>query len=415
MANMMMANIPGSFMGGMNNALALQGAVEERDRAADMREFFAAHGPALARGDASALEAYARLDPMQAYSMGMDQRRLSMQQQQMGLQQQRAALEMQRLRSQMSDAEAAANAQAMRNAAARASMIDSIPEFNAYVESVGQPEMKIDPSASPEEFATHKEMNIGMVMTMAEILDSRKTGGTEADREIQRLMNIGIPYDTAVKIKEGVYKIVTDPVTKDTVIWDLMTQQPVNIGTSTQATQATPAQSTTETLQTPALSFPDQYGDAPNAFGMEGMVRGGINAIGDFAGFGQVFPETAQTQADFGVLKEKLIADIAGGYRRQPPSWLLQNIRDLTPTAGGFQGPEGARTKLTAIAQDFVQEKQKAQSSLQGRINPERRQLLTERIQALDAALARVGAALRAFDETPMSEDDRALIEKYLK
>ena len=154
---------------------------------------------------------------------------------------------------------------------------------------------------------------------------------SEAEAEITRMMSTGMPRDIAIKIKEGIYKTVTDPTSREAVVIDLGSGRPVyRVG---MGQQEAPAASQIPNTEPPLAP------DATSSFGIEGIVKSGVNTIADTAGIGAPFEDVQTTVADFAALRESLINDIASGYARQPPSWLLQNIRDLTPSAGGFKGP----------------------------------------------------------------------------
>ncbi|MEQ5829493.1 hypothetical protein J3456_19330, partial [Sulfitobacter sp. NFXS29] len=216
------------------------------------------------------------------------------------------------------------------------------------------------------------------------------TGGgdsTEADREIDRLESIGIPRDVAIRIKEGVYKTSVDPVTREVTVIDLSSGQPVY-----KTDEAAPtAPMTTEPA--PAQSGPD----ASDAFGLEGTIKGGINSVSDFVGMGVPFEGVKETQSDFAVLRENLVNDITQGYGQRVPSWLMQNIQNLTPKTGAFSGPEDAQSKLGALERSFQQELTTIRQQLGGPISPQQRQVLTYREAALNAAIGKVTGALGRF------------------
>ena len=104
-----------------------------------------------------------------------------------------------------------------------------------------------------------------------------------------------------------------------------------------------------------------------------------------------------ETQSDFAVLSESLINDVASAYDRQPPSWLLENIRELTPQAGGFQGAGAARSRLGALRRNFENELNIADEQLGRRMSPAERQSLLSRRTGLEAAIAKVDSYLGRF------------------
>lgn len=146
--------------------------------------------------------------------------------------------------------------------------------------------------------------------------------------------------------------------------------------------------------------FGPQFPAADQAFGIGGAATGAVNTVFDAIGVGAPYPDVQQTQADFGVLRESLLNDIASAYNRQPPSWLLQEIRDLTPAAGSpFEGAGAAQTKLNAIGRHLTNELQITEQALQRQLSPQNRQELEARAQGLQAGIARVQAAINAFGQ----------------
>ncbi|MCA1338101.1 hypothetical protein [Pseudooceanicola marinus] len=221
---------------------------------------------------------------------------------------------------------------------------------------------------------------------------------TEADRELARMESIGIPRDVAIRIKEGVYRVVTDPLTRETSVMDLSSGK--TILDATHSANIGPSPSGQVSNQTaPALSFgPDVSGDAGQSFGVEGFAKAGINALGDAVGLGPAYPDVQETQSDFMVLRETLLNDVAGAYDRQPPGWLMENIRDLTPEPGRpLQGASGAQSKLRALKRNFESELNIAQQQAGRRLSPTQRQDLETRIIGLEATIRRVDGALARF------------------
>jgi hypothetical protein len=132
-------------------------------------------------------------------------------------------------------------------------------------------------------------------------------------------------------------------------IVDMATQRPL-YGRGAMQGGNSPTLAAPDAPMSEADQFGRQFPASNEAFGVEGALASGINRVTDAIGVGPVYPDIQQTQADFGVLRESLLNDIASAYNRQPPSWLLQEIRGLTPSAGSpFEGPGGAQSKLNAI------------------------------------------------------------------
>jgi hypothetical protein len=235
--------------------------------------------------------------------------------------------------------------------------------------------------------------------TTGQVIGDYRTpdGGSENDRTIARIKSAyGVDDQTAVGIVDGVLRVSRDPYDQSVIVTNLATGQSY----SPQAQQSPQS----HPMQIPDVSAIQQTElppapDASNAFGFEGMVKGAINSATDFAGMSAPFDGVQQSQSDFAVLREGLVNDISQGYGRQPPSWLLKNIQDLTPQAGGLMGPEAAQAKLAALQRSFQTELSGIQGQIDTRISPQQRQVLSERGAALQSALGRVSSALGLFGQ----------------
>lgn len=220
-------------------------------------------------------------------------------------------------------------------------------------------------------------------------------GDTEAEREIARMEEIGIPRDVAIRIKEGVYKVVTDPVTREVVVIDLASGQPV-FGGETQTEEITKTPTVTEPIEPPPPQ-PDKFPDAPAAFGLEGIVKGGINSASDFIGAGQPYPEVSTTQTQMNVLGESLLSDLSSAYTR-PPVHILKKLDELIPRSGRITGAEGAANQFKALLSDFETEMDSATRQLRNRaLSPKDKSVLEARITTIAKMQAKVNGALSAL------------------
>lgn len=147
----------------------------------------------------------------------------------------------------------------------------------------------------------------------------------------------------------------------------------------------------------PAFGTPFEAGS--RAFGVEGAAIGALNRVADTLGLAPIDQQVQQTQADFSLLGENLLNDVSQAYSRQPPSWLLKEIRELMPRAGSpFEGAGAARSKLRTLGRHFENERAAAEAALQRRLSPEMRQATEQRLMGLDYALARLNAALDSME-----------------
>ena len=242
---------------------------------------------------------------------------------------------------------------------------------------------------------------------------SFNTKQSEANAEIERLESIGIPRDTAIKIKENVYRVVTDPVTREAVVVDVSTGAPVQVlSTDEPSQQSAPA---TNSISGLPYSPRPSVSNAETAYGAEGFAKGTINAVTDAIGAGLPFPNERRVQDETAVLREQLTNDIASSYGRQPPSWLLKQIQELLPQAGSvFNGPDGARSKYMAIRESLASEMQNLSDQSRLQQSPAAQQQIQKQRVGVNAAIARIDNALGQFGDAQISADDAALINKYL-
>lgn len=229
-----------------------------------------------------------------------------------------------------------------------------------------------------------------------EVLRPAEAESTEADREIARLMSIGMSREEAIKLKEGVYKTVTDPITRETYLFDVQTRQALRpIGGEAQPTENQKVEAPT----TPDLSFGTPYAAAADSFGAEGFLKGLANTGADIVGAPVPFSGVQSSQSDFRVLRENLTNKISAGYNGRVPAFLLQNIQELTPKAGSlFEGPEAAQSKLQALARSLVTERDSVVRQLSSRaLSPTDRANLETQLSALESSLADIGNTLSGF------------------
>ncbi len=216
---------------------------------------------------------------------------------------------------------------------------------------------------------------------------------TEAEQEIARMQAVGLSYEQAVKVKEGVLRLVTDPVTRETTLFDMQTQQviPINGGPGPTVTPPPADQPT-------PMTFGNRFDGADTAFGVGGALRGGANTLMDTFALPQPFPETSSAQRDFAVMSENMTQSLAEAYAGRTPAFLLKNIQELTPKAGSvFEGPEAAQDKLQALGRSLQQELNTIDKGMRRRNRPNERAKLDARKAAVESALAQVSEALGGF------------------
>lgn len=251
-----------------------------------------------------------------------------------------------------------------------------------------------------------EELRLGGDYTTEELLGiagSDSSAQEKIARLTQQFIDTGLTDDPAearnlaIGITDGRLKDSRHPVTGEVVIVDMATGRPVEMSAPAPVGTGDPVMDIIAPSDA-ATDFGPQYPAAGESFGVGGALAGGINTVLDATGVGAPYKDIQQSQADFGVLRESLLNDISGAYGRQPPSWLLQEIRNLTPAAGNpFEGAGGAVSKLNAIGRQLTNELQIARQALERELSPANRQEMEATLSGLQAGIARVGAALDAF------------------
>jgi len=404
--NIILAGQSPDIMGSLSRGMATGQQANQIQQQNALANLYQTQGAGIAAGDPTALNALAGIDPMAA--LGVQGERLGMDATRLGMDATRQSMTVQAETAKRQAAEYAAGLSAEQRLAEAAQLEQGLKGaafFHAQGDRAGYErflaQQGIDPAQFDfDQFPAHAAMMGGVLEVLKGFTpEAPTTGDNQTERDIALLAEIGIPRADAIRVTQ-LYTVARDPVTGEQTLIDKSTGRPVN---NPPAMPAAPAVTPGQQPAAPAteaapLSFGAQYPDATNAFGVEGFARRMVNTASDVAGMAAPFPETAQTQADFSVLQERLLNDIASSYGRQPPSWLLQNIRDLTPTPGTpFQGAGGAQSKLEALGRDLTNELANIESQMQGRMAPADRQTLMERRAGINAALGRIRSAVGSF------------------
>jgi len=223
-----------------------------------------------------------------------------------------------------------------------------------------------------------------------------ETEMSEAESEIARLESIGIPRDKAILMKEGVLRVETDPTTREAFLVNIAdgTSQPLS------APQAERIAAEIPEATDPTLSFGGpRFEGGEGAFGVGGFSRNIANTVSDTVGMGQIFPEAGSAIADYRVMGEGLLNRISSAYNRQPPSWLMQSIRENIPNpARPLQGPEDALNKLNALGRDFAAEEQILLQRLNEPLSPPDRARLSQQLTAVRSGLAQIQGAIQGIE-----------------
>lgn len=206
------------------------------------------------------------------------------------------------------------------------------------------------------------------------------------EAEIARLMETGIPRETAIAIADGILQLSRDPMTGEAIIVDMRQ------GPGRQQQPEEPIGAANPPMQQPAPPT-----GADEAFGVGGVARGAANAVTDTIGMGQVFPNAAEQDRFFSTLREDITNEIAQSYDRQPAQEFMKQIQALAPAPGTLQGPESARGSVTTLRQRFQRDLRANTRVLQQRLSPSERSKILREIQGAERAIEILDEALARF------------------
>lgn len=389
-------NLMGSVAQGMQMR-AFRDEMQQRNALADM---YQQHGQSLVSGDPGSINALAAVDPRAA----MDFQTAHTQNQRAGAADSRAAemhdarlQEMRETSARAAREDAARLSEAERTAAAEKleSGLRGAATFAARGDQAGLDEYMRGLGMDPIPLADFPAVAASVLGNLDALNDAKEFYGggkqSEAEQKIQRVMqDQGVDRRVAQGVVDGLLRVSRDPVDDTIIITNLATgevsapQMPEQPG----SVAPTTAQPTPEASPV----------DGRQAFGAESVIKNTINTVSDAAGAGAVFPEAQEAQATFRVLQEGLLAEIQSGYTRQPPSWLLKEIRELTPKSGSiWEGPDKAVSKLNALQTSLANEL-RAKTQLIGRkMSPKGREALDAEIDTLNSALERIRYAKQSL------------------
>lgn len=384
--------------GAMNAGLEMAARQRQMDQQNALANLYQTQGANIMAGDQNALARLAQFDPQAALGIKQTQQDMAFSAEDQQMQRDKARKEAEAaLAAQAATLDAAQVAQeaaqleAVLSGAAFFYQNGDQAGYERFLQSKG-----VDAAQYPfQEFPAHA-VEFGGVLDAMKTFAPPEAKDPAAEQKIRRLMETGVDRQTAIGIVDGRLATSRDPVTGEVVVVDVA--RAPRVGETPTPSLAEAAPEAAPAVAPVQLDFGAAYPDATSAFGLEGGIRKLANNVTDIIGAPPIFPETMAAQNDFALLREKLINDIASGYGRQPPSWLLQNIQNLTPQAGSvFTGPEEAQSKLRTIGRDFQREIQAIDAQLAGQISPTRQQELEAQRAAIVAGLQRVSDALKSF------------------
>jgi hypothetical protein len=246
---------------------------------------------------------------------------------------------------------------------------------------------------------------------------------SEAEKQINRLMETGVDRTTAIAIRDGRLKISRNPVTQRAELIDMATG-----GTVGQAPEALAQEVGAEG----AAPADDRFKGLPvtQAGGLAGWGAGIVNTVTDALGAGQQFPNIGEAQAAMKDLSTRTVLMLDADFAGKPTNFTRQKLEELTVkpsevTQGSAQSYQktvnmisaleeamaGAKAAINNPSQYSPQKVREAESSvskLQGLLDD-----YTSLKNAFEnKGLASQGAA-NGQPTVVQTDQDRALIQKY--
>jgi hypothetical protein len=246
---------------------------------------------------------------------------------------------------------------------------------------------------------------------------------SEAEKQINRLMETGVDRPTAIAIRDGRLKISRNPVTQRAELIDMATG-----GIVGQATEALAQEVGAEE----AAPADDRFKGLPvgQAGGLVGWGAGIVNTVTDALGAGQQFPNIGEAQAAMKDLSTRTVLMLDADFAGKPTNFTREKVEELTVkpseiTQGSAQSYQktvnmisaleeamaGAKAAINNPSQYSPQKVREAESSVS------KLQDLLDDYTSLKNAFESKGLASQgAVNGQPtvvQTDQDRALIQKY--
>lgn len=406
-ARIILAGQPVNALAALDAATQAAGRAGAVGQQGDLLSLYRDQGEGIASGNQQSLNALARLDPMASLGVQEAQQGMAIRQEQLSMARASAARAAESHAMQMSEAERARQMRVIGEGLATAlpaAQAGDLDRVNQIFRTGGLP-----PANSIEE---------AMVVL------------AQADGVFETFQRLSQMQPQAPSIPSGAQTLQYRAEQAGLVPGTPEYQQfMLSGGSQGQQIQFTGPDGTTFSMgpggQTQQLTGPEADLPAPitepvrgagSAFGLPSVFQGAVNTIADTAGADMPFPETDQAATQIQLTADALLQELSSGYDRQPPSWLMQSIRENIPQPGQlFSGPQRARNRYTAIRQDLESQLAIEERARQTTRDPRELQSISRRISALRNGVARIDRIMEGMsDATPISDDDAALIERYL-
>lgn len=389
-ANIILAQRQPNILGSWARGQAIGRQANEIQRENALSTLYKEQGAGLLSGDPGALNALAQYDPNAALQIQNVHDQRKEREERLKLAKAAAGRAARSLAENLSDRDRKLHREKLKRLARDARLARNQDDLNLTLSRYGLAEN----SVNYEDLDTELAKMVGVYEVLAidkDIADLRDEPSEPAvEKEISLLSELGYSREEAIQILK-INRTSRDPVTGETVIINRATGE--QIGGPSKADDPVPQSGVGN------LDFGPRFSDSDSSFGLEGFGKKVVNRAADVVGAEVPFPSTQDTQRDFDVLQESLVNTLSGGYDRQPPSWLLRNIHELTPESGRlWAGPTEAQSKLQSLGRNLKSEVQSVTKQLKRRMSPNNRAKLESQKSALEAALLQVDQAYRSFE-----------------
>lgn len=367
----------------------------------DLLSLYRDQGPGIMSGDPNALNALARLDPMAGLGVQESRQGMQIREEQLQMARAAAARQAEAHAASMTAAERQQQAQALSQGlsmAIPAIQSGNLDQVNAILSQGG-----LEPVGSIPEAQLLLAQAEG-AFEVLERFNSMQQEGPRLENVGGRLYDLS-QYDGT----PGSLSPLTEGGNTGLGV-EVLPDGTIRFGQGMGGSSAMPMG------DVPPPAPPQPLEGADQAFGLGGAVRGLANTAADALGAGVPFPETLEAQTTVNLAAEDLLNSVAGAYNRQPPSWLLQEIRRLIPRGGEVTtGPTRAAAQYGALQRRLETEITNARRSLTTTRNPQEIQEIFSLIRGHETMLSMVGQITGGMQpQSGVSDDDAALIQRYL-
>lgn len=234
--------------------------------------------------------------------------------------------------------------------------------------------------------------------TTGEVMgDYRDRGGseTEAEREIARLESIGMTREEAIRMKEGVIKVIPDPVTGRARLVDMQNNTSRILGDQQEATSAPQPEATgqKETQTEPEI------GNVAGALGGRGVANSIANTVMDAVGGGLPAREAEQAASNLTSLSTQTMLALSGEWSGKPSNLTRERIEALTVKPNVlFTGPDKALIRFKEMSQLIGQSLISADEVSNGNYTPEQRTEAAQKKQTLAPLLQEYNAIIQQLE-----------------